>query len=81
MIGKLITHGATRAQAIERLLGALDATVIEGVKTNIDFVRQVLQSPEFIAGGVHTGLGGQVLERAKSARQAVTAANTATTIA
>jgi acetyl-CoA carboxylase biotin carboxylase subunit len=81
MIGKLITHGATRAQAIERLLGALDATVIEGVKTNIDFVRQVLQSPEFIAGDVHTGLGGQVLERAKSARQAVTAANTATTIA
>ena len=67
MIGKLIAHGATRGAAIARLLGALDGSVIEGVKTNIDFVRRVLLSPEFEAGDVHTGLGAQVLERAKIA--------------
>ena len=67
MIAKLITRGATRAQAIERLLCALDETVIAGVKTNVDFVRKVLRSPEFGAGDVHTGLGTQVLERAKAA--------------
>ncbi len=70
MIGKLIARGNTRAEAVARLLGALDDTVVEGVKTNIDFVRKVLQSPEFAAGEVHTGLGAVVLERAKaSAKQ------------
>ena len=67
MIGKLIARGASRAEAIARLVDALDATVIEGVKTNIPFIRQVLQSPEFVAGEVHTGLGAQVLARAKAA--------------
>ncbi len=67
MIAKVIARGATRAQAIARLVDALDATVIEGVKTNIPFARQVLLSPEFVAGEVHTGLGAQVLARAKAA--------------
>jgi acetyl-CoA carboxylase biotin carboxylase subunit len=67
MIGKLIARGATRTEAIARLLEALDATVVEGVKTNIPFIRQVLQSPEFAAGEVHTGLGAEVLARAKAA--------------
>jgi acetyl-CoA carboxylase biotin carboxylase subunit len=67
MIGKIIARGATRAQATSRLLEALDASVIEGVKTNIPFVRQVLLSPEFLAGDIHTGLGAEVLARAKSA--------------
>jgi acetyl-CoA carboxylase biotin carboxylase subunit len=67
MIGKLIARGGTRAEAIARLLEALDATVIEGVKTNIPFIRQVLRSPEFVAGDVHTGLGIEVLARAKAA--------------
>ena len=62
MIAKVIAHGEDRAQAIDRLVAALDATVIEGVKTNIAFVRQVLQSPGFRAGDVHTGLGAEVLE-------------------
>jgi acetyl-CoA carboxylase biotin carboxylase subunit len=70
MIGKLIARGATRGEAVARLLGALDGTVIEGVKTNIDFVRQVLRTPEFETGDVHTGLGAQVLERAKAAGEA-----------
>jgi acetyl-CoA carboxylase biotin carboxylase subunit len=67
MIGKLIARGSTRAEAIARLRRALEETVIEGVKTNIAFVRQVLASPEFAAGDVHTGLGPQVLARAKAA--------------
>ena len=65
MIGKLIARGESRAEAIARLLDALEATVIEGVKTNIPFIRQVLLSPEFAEGDVHTGLGAQVLARAK----------------
>jgi acetyl-CoA carboxylase biotin carboxylase subunit len=75
MIGKLIARGASRAEAIARLVDALDATVIEGVKTNIPFIRQVLQSPEFAAGEVHTGLGAQVLARAKAAARADSSVN------
>jgi acetyl-CoA carboxylase biotin carboxylase subunit len=66
MIAKVIAHGATRSDAIAHLVNALDATVVEGVKTNIPFVRQVLLSPEFMGGNVHTGLGSEVLARAKS---------------
>ena len=61
MIAKVIAHGADRAQAIERLTEALDATVIEGVKTNISFVRNVLQYESFLGGDVQTGLGAEVL--------------------
>jgi acetyl-CoA carboxylase biotin carboxylase subunit len=75
MIAKLIARGASRAEAIARLVDALDDTVIEGVKTNIPFIRQVLQSPEFVAGEVHTGLGAQVLARAKAAARADSSVN------
>lgn len=64
MIAKLIVHAADRASAIDRLIGALDATSIEGVKHNIPFIRNVLNSEEFRAGHVHTGLGTEILARA-----------------
>ncbi|VTU45688.1 acetyl-CoA carboxylase biotin carboxylase subunit [Variovorax sp. PBL-E5] len=64
MIAKLIVHADDRASAIERLIGALDATTIEGVKHNIPFVRRVVDSEEFRAGHVHTGLGADILARA-----------------
>jgi acetyl/propionyl-CoA carboxylase alpha subunit len=56
---KLIAHGATRAQAIDRLTDALDRCVIEGVKTTIPFLRRVIASAEFREGRVHT----QMLEQ------------------
>ncbi len=64
MIAKLIVHADDRAAAIERLIGAIDATVIEGVKHNLPFVRKVLDSEAFRAGRVHTGLAAQVLASA-----------------
>ncbi|NML43380.1 biotin carboxylase [Ramlibacter sp. G-1-2-2] len=67
MIAKVIARGATRSEAIARLDAALEATLVQGVKSNIPFVRQVLASPEFQAGDVHTGLGAEVLARAKAA--------------
>jgi acetyl-CoA carboxylase biotin carboxylase subunit len=75
MIAKVIAKGPDRAQAIARLLEALDATVVEGVKTNIPFVRQVLQSAAFCSGDVHTGIGGEVLEAARAAAAKARAAS------
>jgi acetyl-CoA carboxylase biotin carboxylase subunit len=59
LLFKLIAHGATRAEAIERLAGALDRCVIEGVRTTIPFLRRVVASAEFRQGRVHT----QMLEQ------------------
>ena len=59
LIGKLIVHAPTRAEAVVRMRQALEATKIEGVRTNVAFQAAVLGSPEFGAGGVDTHwLGG-----------------------
>jgi acetyl/propionyl-CoA carboxylase alpha subunit len=49
MIAKLICHGPTRADAIETLRAALAGTCIEGIKTNMDFLRQIAEHPAFVA--------------------------------
>ena len=51
MIGKLITHGETRAAAIARMRNALAELVIEGIKTNAPLHRRILGDAGFIAGG------------------------------
>ena len=56
MIAKLITHGATRDQAIGRMRDALNAFVIRGVSTNIPFQAALMQHPRFVSGRMHTGL-------------------------
>ena len=45
MIAKLIAHGADRDDAIARLELALDATVVEGVTTNLPFLRWLVRHP------------------------------------
>lgn len=55
MIAKLIVHGQTRGEAIARGLDALQATRLEGVASNLQFLRRVLQHPEFVAGRTTTG--------------------------
>ena len=54
MIAKVIVHGRTRADAIQRMQRALQETVILGTTTNIDFLQVILQNPTFIAGEVDT---------------------------
>jgi len=52
MIAKIVAHGATREAAIVRMERALSETRIEGVKTTVDFCRDVLRDPAFRAAGV-----------------------------
>ncbi|MNF00783.1 Biotin carboxylase [compost metagenome] len=54
MLGKLIVHAATRAEAIARMQQALAALKVEGVMTTAAFHRAVLAEDEFIAGKVTT---------------------------
>ncbi len=55
MIGKLIAHGRTREEAIRRMRRALDEYRLDGVTTNIPFLRRLLDHPEFVRGAIHTG--------------------------
>ncbi len=61
LIAKVIVHGETRAAAIDRLIAALDAFEIQGLKHNIPAVLEVLRSEPFRTGAVHTGLIPEVL--------------------
>ena len=61
MIAKLIVHDDNRDKAIDKLQQALAATVIEGVKHNIPFIRKVIDSVQFREGDVDTGLTQHIL--------------------
>jgi len=54
MIAKVIAHGDTREQAIERLKQALANTHVEGVKTNIRLHQEILEWDAFLSGDYNT---------------------------
>jgi propionyl-CoA carboxylase alpha chain len=54
MIAKLIVHGATREQAIERMRDALNSFVIRGISSNIPFQAALMQHPRFQSGNFTT---------------------------
>ncbi|MHB8641579.1 MAG: acetyl/propionyl/methylcrotonyl-CoA carboxylase subunit alpha [Gaiellaceae bacterium] len=54
MIAKVIAHGATREDALDRLEDALAATVVEGVTTNLPFLRWLVAHPDLRAGNTTT---------------------------
>lgn len=54
MLGKIITWGHDRAEAIRKMGRALDDTVILGVTTNVAYLRDVLREPEFLSGRTTT---------------------------
>ena len=47
MIAKLVAHGTDREDALDRLAAALDETVVEGVTTNLPFLRWLVAHPVF----------------------------------
>ena len=55
LLAKLIVYAPTRERAILKMIQALQDYKIEGVKTNIHFLRDLLRHPAFIAGETETG--------------------------
>jgi acetyl-CoA carboxylase biotin carboxylase subunit len=51
MIGKVITYGDTRDQALRRMRIALSEMVVEGIQTNLPLHRELLADARFVAGG------------------------------
>ena len=52
LLGKLIAHGATREEALDRAAAALDGLGVAGLRTNAAQLLGVLRSDDFRAGGV-----------------------------
>ncbi|MFN7623722.1 MAG: acetyl-CoA carboxylase biotin carboxylase subunit [Acidobacteriota bacterium] len=54
LVAKLIVHHRTRERAIARMRRALEAMVVEGIRTTIPIHLQILNDPDFIAGNIST---------------------------
>jgi excisionase family DNA binding protein len=54
LLAKLIVHGPTRAEALDRLRRALAATTILGVRTNLRFLRWIADQPIMRDGEMRT---------------------------
>jgi acetyl/propionyl-CoA carboxylase alpha subunit len=54
LLAKVIVHAPDFAGAVRRTSRALGEFRLEGVATNIPFLRNVLAHPEFAAGSIHT---------------------------
>ena len=65
MIGKIITVGATRMSAIDRMRRALDEYYITGFKTTVPFHAAMMRNSEFRAGNYDTGLIERVMTSGK----------------
>ncbi|HMG57141.1 MAG TPA: acetyl-CoA carboxylase biotin carboxylase subunit [Kofleriaceae bacterium] len=68
LLAKVIVHDVDRMAALRRARRCLDEMVIEGIRTNIPFLRRIVNHPEFIRGEFDTGFVGRLLaERASAA--------------
>jgi acetyl-CoA carboxylase biotin carboxylase subunit len=67
LVAKIIVHARNRERAIARMQRALEATIIEGIKTTVPVHRQILADPKFRAGDLTTRFMDGFFERQKSA--------------
>jgi acetyl-CoA carboxylase, biotin carboxylase subunit len=68
LLAKVIVHDVDRGAAIRRARRCLEEMVIEGPRTNIPFLRRIINHPDFIKGDFDTGFVGRMLaERASAA--------------
>jgi acetyl-CoA carboxylase biotin carboxylase subunit len=62
MIAKLIVWGRDRDEAVNRLSAALREFHVEGIKTNIEFLRRLVDHPDYRSGDVSTAFVPRFLE-------------------
>ena len=68
LLAKVIVHDVDRPAALRRARRCLDEMVIEGPRTNIPFLRRIVNHPDFIRGDFDTGFVTRMLaERASAA--------------
>ena len=78
MLAKLIVHASTRDAAISAMQAALDESRIDGIETNLRWLREVVRNGSFANGDVSTRLLETVAYSPRSIR--VVSGGTATTV-
>jgi propionyl-CoA carboxylase alpha chain len=68
MIAKLVTHGPSRAAAIEAQSTALDSFYVEGIRHNIPFLSALMNHPRWRAGNLSTGFIAEEFPRGFAVR-------------
>ena len=84
LLAKIIAWGSNRLEAVKRLEIALKETVIGGVETNLDLLRELLTSEEFVKANYHTlllekmleSIRGKVVEKLQTLKEIVSRINT-----
>ncbi|HKY08217.1 MAG TPA: acetyl-CoA carboxylase biotin carboxylase subunit, partial [Candidatus Binatia bacterium] len=54
LLAKLIVHGSSRADAVERTSRALDDFHVSGIDTLVPFLKTVIDDPQYRSGAVNT---------------------------
>lgn len=62
MLVKLIVRGRDRREAVAKLRSALGEVVIEGIRTNTDFLYGVISHPDFLEGNADSTLIERIME-------------------
>ena len=65
LIGKIITVGASRESAIDRMRRALDEYFVTGIKTTVPFHAAIMRSGDFRDGNYDTGFVERVMSSEK----------------
>ena len=65
MVAKLIVHDINRECALKKLKRALDELVIEGIKTNIEEQKKLIQNQKFVSGKFGTSLYAEITQGEK----------------
>jgi urea carboxylase len=78
MLAKLIVHAPSRAEAIAAMQAALEESRIDGIETNLRWLRDVVRTGPFVSGEVSTRLLDTIGYAPRSIR--VVSGGTATTV-
>jgi urea carboxylase len=78
MLAKLIVHAPTREEAVTAMQAALDASRIDGIETNLRWLRDVVACEPFVSGEVSTRVLDTIGYHPRSVR--VISGGTSTTV-
>jgi len=78
MLAKLIVHAPTRAEAVAAMQTALGQSRVDGIETNLRWLREVVRSEAFVSGAVSTRVLDDIAYAPNSIR--VISGGTATTV-
>jgi acetyl-CoA carboxylase biotin carboxylase subunit len=55
LLAKIVVHAPNRRDAIRKLRAAIEQFVVEGIKTNIEYLYVIMHQPDFVKGQTDTG--------------------------